>query len=329
MADDTAPMLEVDDLSVRIGTLDGQLEVLQQVHLRVMPGQVVGLVGESGCGKSTLVRAVLRILPDSARQTGGAIRFRGTDLATLDERRMTREIRARRIAFIPQDPYLALNPLFTVGQQLMEILRWHGQAQGGGRRQWRARIAALFARVRLPEPEAMLDRFPHQLSGGQRQRVLIAAALLCDPELIVADEPTTALDVTTQQQILVLLRELVEELGVAVLFVTHDFGVVAELCSAVTVMYAGQTVEAGPMTEILHAPQHPYTRRLVECHPDRMRELRGIPGAVPSLVNPPGGCRFHPRCDRRVAGCETRPPQLVDVGGDHAVNCIHVHGGAA
>jgi oligopeptide/dipeptide ABC transporter ATP-binding protein len=314
-------MLEVDGLSLRIGTLDGPLEVLQQVHLRVMPGQVVGLVGESGCGKSTLVRAILRILPDSARLTAGAIRFRGTDLATLDERRMSREIRARRIAFIPQDPYLALNPLFTVGQQLTEVLRWHGE--GEGRRAWRARIASTFARVRLPEPEAMLDRYPHELSGGQRQRVLIAAALICNPEMIVADEPTTALDVTTQQQILVLLRELVEELGVAVLFVTHDFGVVAELCSAVTVMYAGQTVEAGPTAEILRAPQHPYTRRLVDCHPDRMRELRGIPGSVPSLIDPPGGCRFHPRCDRRVTGCETRPPRLIAVGPGHAVNCIH------
>ncbi len=203
------------------------------------------MVGESGCGKSTLARAVLGIVPKTATIDSGEILLEGEDLLALSDREMTRRVRGRRIGFIPQDPYLALNPVFKIGAQLLPVLRWHGSPQLRTERDRRAHLVSLLRRVQIPEPEAVLERYPHQFSGGQRQRLMIAGALACSPALVIADEPTTALDVTTQLQILKLLKSLTEEFGIAMLFVTHDFGVVAQLCDAITVMYAGQTVEAG------------------------------------------------------------------------------------
>jgi len=319
----TAPMLRVEDLSVAIATDSGVARILDGVGLEVPPGEIVGLVGESGCGKSTLVKTLLGALPRGGRVTRGRILFEGRDLLTMDEAALAHEIRGRRVGFIPQDPALALNPLFTVGTQLLEIWRWHAPhgedaSAAGGRR----RIVDLFGRVGLPDPAAALDRYPHQFSGGQRQRVLIAAALLCRPSLLVADEPTTALDVTTQQQILALLGSLVEEFGLSVLFVTHDFGVVSALCDRVCVMYAGQMVEQGRKADLLGAPLHPYTRALLACHPDRMERLAGIPGAVPSPLDPPSGCRFHPRCTEAEPRCAARTVGLVQVAGGRGVGCI-------
>jgi len=313
------PLLAIDELSLAIDTAQGLARILDRCRLWLQPGEIMGLVGESGCGKSTIVRAILGVLPGAARITSGSIRFEGLELTRLGERRLSREIRGRMIGFIPQDPAQALNPNFRVGEQLLEIWRWHGEPGPGHRARGRERLLELLRRVQMPDPAAALERYPHQFSGGQRQRLLIAAALLCRPRLIIADEPTTALDVTTQQQILALLGDLAREDRVAVLFVTHDFGVVSQLCDRVTVMYAGQTVEQGAKRSLLADPRHPYTRALLDCHPDRMKTLGGIPGSVPLLVDPPPGCRFATRCAHALVRCGERTPRLE--AGPHAVDC--------
>jgi oligopeptide/dipeptide ABC transporter ATP-binding protein len=325
------PILRVEGLTISIPTDDGLAQILDRADLVIPRGRIVGVVGESGCGKSTLVRAILGILPRTARVDGGRILFGEEDLLRLDQHALTRRIRGKEISFIPQDPYLALNPVFRVGTQLLEIMRWHARADGGdggvatgraARQAHRQRLVELLRAVQIPDPEPTLDRYPHQFSGGQRQRLLIAGALACRPRLVIADEPTTALDVTTQLQILKLLRQLVADFGLSMLFVTHDFGVVAQLCDEVTVMYAGQTVERGRTAEIIERPRHPYTQMLIACHPDRSRELAGIPGTVPSPLAPPPGCRFHPRCPSARPVCrDARPAAVVEPSG-HTVNCV-------
>ncbi len=323
MSDD--PVLAVDGLEISIATDDGLARVLDHVDLRIPRGRIVGVVGESGCGKSTLVRAILGILPRAARVERGRILLGGEDLLCLSQRELTRRIRGKEISFVPQDPYLALNPVFTVGTQLLEIMRWHAGAGGNGdagRRGHRARLVDLLRAVQIPDPEVALERYPHQFSGGQRQRLLIAGALACRPRLVIADEPTSALDVTTQLQILRLLRDLATRFGVSMLFVTHDFGVVAQLCDEVMVMYAGQSVEAGRTAEILDRPRHPYTQMLIACHPDRARDLTGIPGTVASPLLPPPGCRFHPRCPSARAVCSAARPGAVVEAGGHEVSCV-------
>jgi oligopeptide/dipeptide ABC transporter ATP-binding protein len=325
------PILRVEGLTISIPTDDGLAQILDRADLVIPRGRIVGVVGESGCGKSTLVRAILGILPRTARVDGGRILFGEEDLLRLDQHALTRRIRGKEISFIPQDPYLALNPVFRVGTQLLEIMRWHARADGGdgevatgrtARQAHRQRLVELLRAVQIPDPEPALDRYPHQFSGGQRQRLLIAGALACRPRVVIADEPTTALDVTTQLQILKLLRQLVADFGLSMLFVTHDFGVVAQLCDEVTVMYAGQTVESGRTAEIIERPRHPYTQMLIACHPDRSRELAGIPGTVPSPLAPPPGCRFHPRCPSARPVCrDARPAAVVEPSG-HTVNCV-------
>jgi oligopeptide/dipeptide ABC transporter ATP-binding protein len=317
------PVLAVEGLRVSIATDDGAAQVLDHVDLRIPRGRIVGVVGESGCGKSTLARAVLGILPRAARVERGRILLGDADLLALSQRELTRRIRGKAISFIPQDPFLALNPVFTVGTQLLEIMRWHAPAVGdGGRRGHRGRLVELLRAVQIPDPEAALARYPHQFSGGQRQRLLIAGALACRPRLVVADEPTSALDVTTQLQILRLLRDLARRLGLSMLFVTHDFGVVAQLCDDVMVMYAGQSVEAGPTAEVIDRPRHPYTRMLIACHPDRGQDLTGIPGTVASPLAPPPGCRFHPRCPSARPDCTTARPAEVAAAPGHSVRCV-------
>jgi peptide/nickel transport system ATP-binding protein len=332
-ADHDAPVLTVERLAVSIATDDGPAHVLDQVDLRIPRGRIVGVVGESGCGKSTLVRAILGILPRAARIESGRILLGADDLLQLTPRELTRRIRGKEISFVPQDPFLALNPLFTIGTQLLEIMRWHAPDEGGHdrdrRRRHRERLVELLRAVQVPDPDQALARYPHQFSGGQRQRLLIAGALACRPRLVIADEPTSALDVTTQLQILRLLRGLSVRLGVSMLFVTHDFGVVAQLCDEVMVMYAGQSVEAGRTAEIIDRPRHPYTQMLIGCHPDRSRDLVGIPGTVASPLGPPAGCRFHPRCPAARPECaRERPATVVDDGG-HAVSCVLYRDGAS
>jgi oligopeptide/dipeptide ABC transporter ATP-binding protein len=315
------PLLRIDGLKISIPTDDGLAQILDHVDLTIPKGRIVGVVGESGCGKSTLVRAVLGILPRAARIDEGRIMFAGENLLTLSPREMSSRIRGKSIGFIPQDPFLALNPVFTVGTQLLEIMRWHASPGESGRAAHRARLVELLRAVQIPDPEPALDRYPHEFSGGQRQRLLIAGALACRPRLIVADEPTSALDVTTQLQILRLLRDLVTRFDVSMLFVTHDFGVVAQLCDDVMVMYAGQSVEAGPTAAVLDAPKHPYTQMLIACHPDRAQDLTGIPGTVASPLAPPSGCRFHPRCPSAKPDCRAARPAQVSVD-DRAVACV-------
>jgi oligopeptide/dipeptide ABC transporter ATP-binding protein len=312
------PVLSVRGLKVSIRTDEGMAEILDDVGLELERGRILGVVGESGCGKSTLIRAIMGILPRGATVDRGEIWFEGENLLAFSEAELNDKVRSSRIGFIPQDPLLALNPVFKVGSQLLEVMRWHapdakdpGGKRGGERRKAHvARLVSLLRRMQVPDPETALERYPHQFSGGQRQRLLIAAALACAPGLVIADEPTTALDVTTQHQILLLLRELVGEFGISLLFVTHDFGVVAELCDDLCVIYAGQTVEAGAVEPILQAPSHPYTRALLACHPDRATTFLGIPGSVPSPLSRPPGCLFAPRCaDVRALCLDGRPPQ--------------------
>jgi peptide/nickel transport system ATP-binding protein len=323
-ASDAGPILDVRGLRLSIRGDEGTARILDHIDFALAPGHILGVVGESGCGKSTVVRAVLGILPQGARVDSGEIRFAGRDLLALGESELNRRIRGKSIGFVPQDPYLALNPVFRIGAQLLEIMRWHAPKGGkaGGRAAHRAHLLSLFRRVQLPDPEAALDRYPHQFSGGQRQRLLIAAALACSPALVVADEPTTALDVTTQRQVLDLLRDLVREFGLSMLFVTHDLGVVAELCDDICVIYAGQSVESGPTQRVLAAPKHPYTRALLACHPDRADSFIGIPGAVPSPLSAPPGCRFAPRCAESRPICAERLPHPVDLGAGRRVDCV-------
>jgi peptide/nickel transport system ATP-binding protein len=316
-----APLLTVRNLRLSVRTDEGLAQILDHVELALPRGKILGVVGESGCGKSTLARAVLGIVPRTATIDSGEILFEGEDLLALDDREMTRRVRGRRMGFIPQDPYLALNPVFKIGAQLLPVLRWHPPPQLASERDRRARLVSLLRRVQIPEPEAVLERYPHQFSGGQRQRLMIAGALACSPALVIADEPTTALDVTTQLQILKLLKSLTEEFGIAMLFVTHDLGVVAQLCDAVTVMYAGQTVEAGPTPEVLADPRHPYTQALLACHPDRSTGMAGIPGLVPSPLRPPPGCRFTPRCPHAAEVCSRRTSHLVAAAPGRLVSC--------
>jgi oligopeptide/dipeptide ABC transporter ATP-binding protein len=323
-----APLLEIDSLRLSIRTDEGVAQVLDHVQLRLERGRILGVVGESGCGKSTLVKAILGILPTATTIESGRIVFDGEDLLRLSERELAGRIRGSRIGFIPQDPYLALNPVFRIGTQLLAVMRWHAPLPADGprsgaalMRHHRARLVDILRRVQLPEPEDVLERYPHQFSGGQRQRLMIAGAVACSPRLVIADEPTTALDVTTQLQILKLLKSLADELGISMLFVSHDFGVVAQLCDEITVMYAGQTVESGPVDTVLAAPQHPYTRALLACHPERSAALTGIPGLVPSPLRPPPGCRFAPRCGHAIAACARRAPAFSAGGPRHLVNC--------
>jgi peptide/nickel transport system ATP-binding protein len=324
------PLLSVRGLRVSIRTDEGTAQVLDDVGLDLERSRILGVVGESGCGKSTLIRTIMGILPKGAAVEQGEIWFEGENLLVFSEAELARDVRSSRIGFIPQDPLLALNPVFKIGTQLLEVMRWHapdskgpGGSTGAQRRKRHvARLVDLLRRMQVPDPETALERYPHQFSGGQRQRLLIAAALACTPRLVIADEPTTALDVTTQHQILLLLRELVGELGISLLFVTHDFGVVAELCDDLCVIYAGQTVEQGAVQPILDAPAHPYTRALLACHPDRATSFEGIPGSVPSPLAPPPGCRFAPRCGDVRALCSAgRPPQGRAASGA-AVRCV-------
>jgi peptide/nickel transport system ATP-binding protein len=307
------PVLQVQGLDVQLRSERGMAQILQDVSLSIPRGSTLGVVGESGCGKSTLLRSILGILPKGAETPRGAILFDGEDILT------DRAASARgRIGFVPQDPYLSLNPVFRAGDQILEIMRRHAP---GSRADHKRKIVELFRAVQLPDPEGALGKYPHQFSGGQRQRLLIAAALACDPALVVADEPTTALDVTTQREILALLRRLVAERGLSLLFVTHDFGVLASVCESVTVLYAGRVAESGPTRQVLDDPQHPYTRLLLACHPDRSADLAGIPGTVPAATAQPSGCRFHPRCPVARPDCSVAPPPMQPLPGGRAVAC--------
>jgi len=334
-------LLSVRGLEVSFATDRGPARVLDGISLDIAPGEVVGLVGESGCGKTTLARAILGVLPaGAARVHAGEIVFQGRDLLAESPDVVNDRVRGRAITFIPQDPFSSFNPVFSVGTQLMDLMKWKSPRRevGDGGTRWpavlqrypraryradRASVLDVLRAAQIPEPERALGRLPHEFSGGQRQRLMIAMALLPRPDLIIADEPTTALDVTIQAQILRLLRQLVKERGVSVLFTTHDLGTAHEICDRIVVMYAGQEMESAPTEAFFRRPAHPYTRRLLESLPSADGVIRDIPGEVPSLIDPPSGCRFHPRCDYVTAACRAFLPEAYAVGVAHDVRCHH------
>ena len=310
------PVLEIDGLTVRYGAR----LATWAVDLRLGPAEVLGLVGESGAGKSTVGRAVVRLLPEPGRIESGAVRLGGRELLRLSETEM-RGLRGADIALIPQDPLSALNPAFRIGLQATDALRIH---RGLSRSAANAEMARLLGRLGIADSVDVLDRYPHELSGGMRQRVLIAMAFSCEPTLVIADEPTTALDVTTQAQILRLLEVLQAEHGVATLFVTHDLGVVAHLAHRVAVMYAGCVVESAATPDLFRAPAHPYTQGLLAqvLRVDVRAEASGArDGLMPVLIAPPEACPFRERCERRMAVCDEAMPAVRDVAPGHAVAC--------
>jgi peptide/nickel transport system ATP-binding protein len=297
-------LLEIDNLQVGFDTDAGLVRAVDGVSLQVEAGQTLGVVGESGCGKSVTASSVLRLVPTPpGRLLGGEIRFDGRDILKLPREELS-QLRGREIAMIFQDPMTSLNPVFTIERQLGEVLTMRF---GLDRAAARLRAAEALRSVGIADPDRRLDAYPHELSGGMKQRVMIAMALLCEPRLLIADEPTTAVDVTVQAQILHLMRELQRKTGAALLFITHDMGVIAEMCDAVVVMYAGRVVERRPVVDLFEAPRHPYTRGLLSSIPRRGTAhkalLPTIEGTVPSLLNPPAGCRFAARC-RHCASLE-------------------------
>jgi peptide/nickel transport system ATP-binding protein len=316
-------LLEVDRLRVEFQTRRGALVAVDDVSFTLGRGEVLGVVGESGAGKSLTGMAIIGLLEPPARIVAGEVRLAGQRIDALPQAQL-RRIRGRRIGAIFQDPLTSLNPLYTVGQQLIETIRTHLPVS---RQDARARAMALLRETGIPAPERRIDQYPHQISGGMRQRAVIALALCAEPELIVADEPTTALDVSIQAQIIGLLKRLCREHGAAVMLITHDMGVIAETADRVAVMYAGRIAEIGPVREVIHAPQHPYTAGLMGSipKPDQVRTtLAQIDGAMPRLTAIPSGCAFHPRCPQRFARCMGQRPDLMPAGSGRAACWLHV-----
>ncbi|UJQ94254.1 ABC transporter ATP-binding protein [Mariluticola halotolerans] len=322
-------VLSVRDLKTHFFTDVGVIKAVNGVSLSIREGETLAIVGESGSGKSVTGLTVMRLLErTSARVVDGEITFvnrdgRLMDLLSLSDAEMER-VRGHDIAMIFQDPMSSLNPVFTIGDQIAEPIRIH---QHLDKKQARAKALDLLTQVGISDPESRIDAYPHQLSGGMRQRVMIAVALACDPRLLIADEPTTALDVTIQAQIIALLKTLQEERQMAMIFVTHDLKLVDEIADRVAVMYASQVVEEGPVHEVLARPRHPYTQALLECIPGGRpgavaRELKPIPGALPNPLSPPEGCRFHPRCRHAAEICTSGAPELDAVTPDHVTRCL-------
>ena len=328
-----APLLEVRDLACEFDTEAGRVRAVDGVSFSVAPGRTLGIVGESGCGKSVTALSIIQLLPrPMARVAGGSVLFEGVDLVTADAAHL-HSVRGNRIGMIFQEPMTALNPVHRVGRQIAESLVLH---RGLDQRAALGAAVELLRRVGIPSPEVRVTEYPHQLSGGMRQRVMIAIALACDPALLIADEPTTALDVTIQAQILELIESLQRDTGMAVILITHDLGVIAETCDEVAVMYAGRIAEQAPVEALFAAPRHPYTRGLLASIPQletpRKARLPTIEGQVPGLQDMPAGCRFAGRCPLRTELCDREQPPLVDVGRGaiaHRVACHHHEPSAA
>jgi oligopeptide/dipeptide ABC transporter ATP-binding protein len=316
------PLLQVRSLSTHFFTEEGVIRAVEEVSFEIYPGEILGIVGESGCGKSVTGLSILKLIPTPpGRVVKGEILFDGTDLLKLDGREMEK-MRGNEISMIFQEPMTSLNPVFTIGDQIIEAIILH---QALNKAAARKKAIEMLDRVKIPSPEKRIDAYPHQLSGGMRQRAMIAMALSCQPKLLIADEPTTALDVTIQAQVLHLLKEIQQEMGMAVMLITHDLGVVAEVADRVGVMYAGRIFEYGPIEAIFGQMRNPYTRGLMKSIPqlaEKRERLDAIPGQVPDAMNLPVGCKFHPRCYLMIEDCKKGEVPLFQVNGDHFSRCI-------
>ncbi len=312
-------LLEVDSLKVYFSTIRGYVKAVDGVSFTVKKGEAFGLAGESGCGKTTTALSILRLLPSNGEIKGGKILFDGMDIVTLDEETLRKEIRWKRISIVFQGAMNALNPVFTIGDQIMEAILAHEDVT---KAKALARTKKLLELVGLSP--MLVKRYPHELSGGMKQRVMIAMALACNPDLVIADEPTTALDVIVQAQILNLLKDLRKRLNLSIILISHDLSIIAELCDRVAIMYAGKIVETGTVYQIFKNPKHPYTRGLIQSFPNiraPKSEFKSIPGAPPNLLHPPPGCRFHPRCPYTKQVCKEEEPEMVEVEPGHFVAC--------
>ena len=324
MTNAVTPLLDVRDLHTHFETEEGSGRAVDGVSFTVEAGKTLGILGESGCGKSVTALSILRLVAPPGRIVAGEIRYRGEDLLRRSEREM-REIRGGEIAMVFQEPMTSLNPVFTVGNQIGEAVRLHQRLDRAATRE---RVIEALRKVEIPEPERRAKSYPHELSGGMRQRAMIAMALACEPSLLIADEPTTALDVTIQAQILDLLRGLRDSFGMAMMLITHDLGIVAEQADQVAVMYAGRIVELASAIDVFERPLHPYTVALMEAagqrHGGHQRRLAALPGTVPSLFRRPSGCRFRDRCPRAIAECAEVDPALEEKTPAHFAACIRV-----
>ena len=330
--DEKAPLLDIRGLKTHFSTDDGIVQAVDGVDIAIGRGETVGIVGESGCGKTVTALSVLKLIAmPPGKIVAGQILYQGRDLAPLSTAEMDR-IRAKDIAMVFQEPMTSLNPVYTIGEQIAEVLRRH---EGLSRHAARDKTVEMLRLVQIPNPDKRADDYPHQFSGGMRQRVMIAMALSCSPKLLIADEPTTALDVTIQAQILELLQDMKSRFGMAIMLITHAMGVVAETAQRVVVMYAGKVIEEAPVEALFADPKHPYTQGLIRSIPridtaaTRKARLEAIPGMVPSLLNPPPGCRFAARCKFAMPKCRTAVPPLLDVGGGHRVACVLYQPGMA
>lgn len=316
-------LLEVRNLKTRFQTDDGSFYAVHDISFSLEAGKTLGIVGESGCGKSVTSLSIMRLIQKPGNIESGEILYNGNNLLKASEEQM-RKIRGNEIAMIFQEPMTSLNPVFTCGNQIEEVIELH--QPNLSRSQVKELAIEVLKKVGIPSPEKRYDEYPHQLSGGMRQRVMIAMAISCNPKLLIADEPTTALDVTIQAQILDLMRKLQKDFGAGMILITHDLGVVAEMCSDVAVMYAGKIVEYGKVEDIFYRPKHPYTKGLLNSIPHfeagkKLDKLQTIPGMVPSLLNLPKGCLFYERCHKRQDSCQKTPPILKDIASGHQVAC--------
>jgi oligopeptide/dipeptide ABC transporter ATP-binding protein len=318
-------LLEITDLAVSFSTEDGEVRAVKQISLTLERGEILALCGESGCGKSVTAMSVPRLLPPETTRLSGSIRLDGTELTALSEREI-QAVRGRDVSMVFQEPMTSLNPAYPVGFQIAEVLRRHEKVS---RRAARDRAVELLRLVGIPDPARRVKEYPHQMSGGMRQRVMIAMAVACSPKVLIADEPTTALDVTIQAGVLDIFRDLRDRLGTAIILITHDLGVVADIADRVVVMYAGRAVEHAPVGELFAHPRHPYTRGLLGALPaaammgEGRRRLAEIPGLVPAPYLDPEECAFRPRCPRAEADCAAQRPVLSPAGVDHLVACLH------
>ncbi|MDQ7096389.1 ABC transporter ATP-binding protein [Desulfosporosinus sp. PR] len=316
------PLLKVLDLKTEFQTPAGVVRAVDGINLTLYPGETLGIVGESGCGKSVTSLSIMGLLAKGqSRVSAQEIKFDGKNLLAMTETQL-QQIRGNQMAMIFQEPMTSLNPVFKIGNQIAEALQFHLKLKK--REAWQ-KVVELLGLVGIPRPEAIAKQYPHELSGGMRQRVMIAMAMACNPSVLIADEPTTALDVTIQAQILNLMRKLQEEKGTAILLITHDLGVIAEMCKRVIVMYAGQIVEEAEVRELFNKPKHPYTKGLLASLPrlDGSRDrLESIPGQVPNPLNMPQGCRFAPRCALKMERCDQLKPELADLGQQHYCRCL-------